>query len=489
MADLNEEDFPGWQPLANYDGFAYGPGFAPSSRSAESLAMDGTLQKLRDPHRGSPFTFRVRPPATIVNALLGQGGARTQGPFDPLLRQVFDDAMANLQLVEQQFAQGLATEQELADARNALLGGRPPGSQNINIIETAQAANSNFRRQLDARESFDARNFRPNSDTQGSGVTRSPEMIARNGERFDPDKVEQSTANQAAVSDLNQARDVLVQLNKVLATPALTLLVNPQQLQIQYTKKQIYQDRNRFNYIFQSWGEEQVRLSVTGKSAGFVVGSLGGEGETDETSQGVIPSKTKSVSGYQYASKWDSAAWQNLMGLFAFYRNNGYIYDHGTGYGPPSEAHLFIGNIEIVYDQWVYVGNFENFQYSYSEDKQQGAVEFSFEFVASFIFDRSQASTVTKIQGPTPSPGDPQSPADRARIEAEFESIISQSSNASYGQTVPPGFGGNPSTSILDPGVDPFESQNPFQGPEIAPGVFLPPGSTTRFPTGGGGGF
>jgi hypothetical protein len=470
MADLEEEDFPGWQPLANYRGLRYGPNFNPSNRGAESIAIDGTKQRLRDPELGSPFTFRVRPPATIVNALQGRGGARTRGPFDPLLNQVFEDAVDNLQVVEQRFLQNLATEQELEDARNALLGGRPRPSNNINIIETAQAANSNFRRQLDARAGYDARSYQANSNTQGSGKTKQEDLIAANGERFNQRQVNGSNANQPAVSDLGQARDVLVQLNKVLATPPLTLLINPEQLQIQYTKKQIYQDRNRFNYIFQSWGEEQVRLSVTGKSAGFVVGAVGGAGTFEKTHQGITPTETDEPSGYQYASKWDSAAWQNLMGLFAFYRNNGYIYDNRGQ--PSSEAHLFIGNIEITYDQWVYVGNFENFRYSYAEGKQHGAVEFSFDFVASFIFDRSQGGVVQPLPQVTPSPA-------RAAFDAgrEFDALYAEGARANYTQTFSPTDVPALSTCILDENCDPFAPRNPSFGVELAPGLAsAPPG-------------
>ena len=75
MADLTEEDYPGIQPLSNYRGLRYGPNFQPQNRGAQSIGLDGTLQKLRDPELGSPFTFRVRPPATLVNALAGGGGA------------------------------------------------------------------------------------------------------------------------------------------------------------------------------------------------------------------------------------------------------------------------------------------------------------------------------------------------------------------------------------------------------------------------------
>jgi hypothetical protein len=207
---------------------------------------------------------------------------------------------------------------------------------------------------------------------------------------------------------------VIVQLNKIVNTPSLTLMVNPENLTVTYAKKQQYQDRNRFNYIFQSWGEEQVRLSVSGRSSGFVVGSHG-IGALDISLDPVGGgraniSKTSGVSGYQWASKLDSVAWQNFMTLMQFYRNNGYIYDRsGVSGNGASEAHLFVGTIEISYDQWLYIGNFENFSYQYSEMKQHGGIEFSFDFVASSIIDRGAArsgvSPVTSYQNPpTPSP-------------------------------------------------------------------------------------
>jgi len=483
MSDIEDVDYPGFQPLANYRGLAYGPNFTPQNRGSESTAIDGTNRKLRDPALGSPFTFRVRPPAVLLSALAGQGEARRKHPFDPGLTTVYEEAFKEFERVEVLFSEGKATEQQLENARQALLGGRPSAGNNVNIIETAQRANSHFSKVVTQHNQFDARSFTASSPTQGAGLTDAPDMIARDGKRFDPQKVEQSSANQTAVSDLDQAMSALVQLNKMRATPALTLLVNPEQLQIQYQKKQVYTDRNRFNYIFQSWGEEQVRLSVSGRSAGFVTGTTGVD-NFEDVDIGDI--RTKTVSGYQYASKWDSAAWQNLMSLFAFYRNNGYIYDLAGR--PRSEAHLFIGNIEITYDQWVYVGNFENFSYEYSEGKQHGAVNFSFDFVASFIYDRSQLGKIEKWKSPTPSPGD----VGKAATGAASDSVGSEASiysRSSIKQTLPDGAGGSPSTAILGFGVDPFSKGNAFQGPEIAPGVFAPPGSTSFFPTGNGGGF
>lgn len=400
-----------FRPIGVYRGLDAGPNWGRQSVAAKSSAIDGTQKKLRDPRLGSPFTFRVIPPSILVDALLGRGAAESaDNVYDPLLRQQFDAAQADLEVAQANLDAGTGTAEEVELARQGLLGGRAPaGGQNIDIIESATRSMNNFNSLKSQRNQARASNFFANGKTRGATLTRLEDMIGSNGIRFNPQEVGETEANQAAVSDLIQALDVIVQLNRMLATPDLTLLVNPEQLQITYAKKQTYQERNRFNYIFQSWGEEQVRLSVSGRCPAFVVGS-GALGDPDininpQTGDETVNRKveTTSVSGYQYVSKLDSAGWQNLMALFTFYRNNGYIYD--TAGRPRSEAHLFIGNIEIEYDQWSYVGNFENFTYQYEETKQHGAISFSFEFVASHVFDRAQGGSVRGWNTPpTPSP-------------------------------------------------------------------------------------
>jgi len=422
-----------FQPLEAYSGPDVGVNFVRAAMASESVAFDGTKQRLRDARLGSPFTFNFAPPSILLDALLGRGQARTQDVFDPLLRRAFDDAEANFLVTQAAFEAGNATAEQVEAARKGMLGTRAPApGQNIDIIEGAQRSMSNFSTLVERRNQLRASNFFATGPTRGATLTRLENLIARNGVRFNPRDVNESQANQAAVSDLTQALDVILQLNRILATPSLTLLVNPESLQITYSKRQAYTDRNRFNYVFQSWGEEQVRLSVSGRSAGFVVGSRG-PGDLDlalEPSGGgnLAVSETAGVSGYQYASKWDSAAWQNLMSLFTIYRNNGYIYD--TSGRPKSEAHLFIGSIEIAYDQWVYVGNFDNFNYNYEEDKQHGAVQFSFEFTASYIFDRNQREAVRPYQTPpTPSPSE--------APEGDVPFIPNQQAKATLTQTLP----------------------------------------------------
>jgi hypothetical protein len=390
MPDGNQNEPTRFRPLGDFRGLASGPGFIRETLAGESKAIDGTQQRLRDARLGSPFTFRITPPRILLDALIGESPASATNPF-------VQAAQDNLFETQSAFEEGEASQEDVFAAQQALLNARPPvQGRNVDIMESAQRATNNFDTVLDERAQFKQTSFFATGPTRGATLTNLQDFVGANGVRFNPRTVNNSEANQSAVSDLNQALSVILQLNNILNTPALTLLVNPESMSINYQKKQQYSDRNRFNYIFQSWGEEQVRLSVSGKSAGFVVGAFDAVG-------GNQPTATKQVSGYQFASKWDSAAWQNLMGLFTFYRHNGYIYD--VAQQPRSEAHLFIGNVEITYDQFVYIGNFENFSYSYEEGKQQGAVTFSFDFVVSFMFDLAQGGAVTPYSTtPVPSP-------------------------------------------------------------------------------------
>lgn len=187
---------------------------------------------------------------------------------------------------------------------------------------------------------------------------------------------------QPAIADLYTAVDITMQLRSIVNTPPLVLLVNPQTLTMAYSKIQQYTDRTRFGFIFQAWGEEQPKLSVEAKCGAFISGGR----------------------GVQWASRRDSAAWQNLATAFQFYRHNGYIYDT-VG---KSNAHHFVGALSVHYDGWVYYGNMESFNYSFDEGQQHGGITFSMEFTINAMVDTSKSSQVVlPMKSPIPSPSDP----------------------------------------------------------------------------------
>lgn len=450
MADSRGSDRP--QQLTNaldFEGLRSGPGWGRSYQTQQSVPIDGTKKRLRDPLKGSPFTISVVPPDILLDALAGGGGARSQGIFDPLLQANFREADENFNTVlNQVINEGVAdpfSDPRVEEARQGYLGTRAPpdSSQNIGIIEASLKSSNNFNNVRERQKKFQGSNLFTVGPRRGRSTASLDTTIAGNGIRFDPQNVQQTQANQTAISDLDQALNIMVQLNRIIATPPLTLLVNPEEMSINYTKKQVYQDRSRFNYIFQSWGEEQPRLSFSGFSAGFVAGSDGNVVDFGDVELGGV--ETTSVSGYQWASKRESAAWQNLMNLFTIYRNNGYIFNQLDR----SEAHLFIGNVQIQYDQFVYLGQFENFNYSYSEMKQHGGIPFSFDFTVSFMFDLAQGGgqkPVLPIPSVTPSPSDPRWIGGG---RTQLFTVDSQLTNAT--REIPPDPPGSTSTAVLSP--------------------------------------
>jgi len=341
-----------------YAKLAAGPGWQREYEIQQGIPIDGSNASLRDPTYGSPFTFRIMPPEVLVNALTSQPD---------------------------------------------------PEAPQIGIMGAALNESSDFTAKRTRIAALRATSFV--ADTE-AGIKRLEALIALNGVLFDPSNSRTSAANVPAISDVTQAANVLLQLNRALQTPPLTLLINPSQLNISYGTIQNYSERNRYGYIFQRWGEQQIRMNVQGKTGAFIAGVKALTPQTNEIqnfggigarSGGAIPS-TPFATGVQFATKRDSASWQNLMSLFTFYRNNGYIYDNLE----QTEAHLFIGSIAIDYDQNTWIGHFENFEWQYTEQNQLGGVEFSFEFVVDIFYDNAQREfQVLPIAAPTPSPSDP----------------------------------------------------------------------------------
>ena len=214
------------------------------------------------------------------------------------------------------------------------------------------------------------------------------------------------TNNRQPLADAYTALDLKNQLDALAQVPPLTLLVNPTSMAVAYTKVQSFTQRSRNGLIFQRWGEGQPTITFNGTTSGFVAGS--------DNSLSVSQGKTAVPSGYQYASKRNSAAWQNFLALFHFYRNNGYIYDTFRG----SEAHLAIGAVAIDYDQFTYLGHIDSFDYTYNET-MPNRVEWNMSFVCSRIISATTGSTpfnqtrtnspavLGPIQSPTPSPTNP----------------------------------------------------------------------------------
>ena len=216
------------------------------------------------------------------------------------------------------------------------------------------------------------------------------------------------------IADMYTALDIVTQLAAARNSPPLVLLINPNNLSMTYTRIHQFSDRSRFGYIYQAWGEDQPRLSITARCGAFYSGGR----------------------GVSLASRRDSAAWQNLMSLFHLYRSNGYFYDT-LG---KSNAHLFVGGLSIHYDGWIYYGNMESLSWTEDQSNELGGVEFSMEFVCSVMVDTSkQTQTVLPMKAPMPNPNDP-------RYQQNFDGA------QIGGNTLSVGLGGNVQGSIFGAG-------------------------------------
>ncbi len=250
--------------------------------------------------------------------------------------------------------------------------------------------------------------------------------------------------------------DAAYQLTKIVNFPPLILLVNPSEMNITYGVVQDYSDRGREGHIFQRWGEGQPSISFSGSTGAFISGSLSDLSSTrtgrdratpvsfpweDQTWESrtplrepgseaasaptVIPvevteqmKKTDVPSGVSFAAKRDSAAFQNFMALYHFYRNNGMMYETIGG----TEVPLAMGAIAIDYDQMTYVGHIESFNYSYEQDSPH-KINWDMEFIVDAMYDSAE-TPMAVLPMVAPQPG-PTSPATHG-TEFEFGSANNQ---------------------------------------------------------------
>lgn len=205
------------------------------------------------------------------------------------------------------------------------------------------------------------------------------------------------TDNRSVLADNVMVADILYQVERMLQTPPLTLFVNPSDMSITYTAVQQYSQRTRWGKVFERWGEGQPTMTISGSTGAWCAGQ-------DPSAAMGFPSQggeNHVATGVQFATKRDSAAFQQFMSLYHLYRNNGYIYDTVEG----SEAHLFIGAVAIDYDQMTYIGNIDSFSYSYADDDSH-RIQWEMAFTVGRMYDHAESPIVVLPESsPSVTPG------------------------------------------------------------------------------------
>ena len=96
------------------------------------------------------------------------------------------------------------------------------------------------------------------------------------------------TEEVSVITDIYTYADIALQVQGMVKTPPLRLLVNPQELTITHTSIQEYQNRSREGYIFQRWGTAQPKLSIKGSTGSFITGAPPGTVGRSVASEGEI---------------------------------------------------------------------------------------------------------------------------------------------------------------------------------------------------------
>lgn len=336
-----------------YRGLPTGPGFTREYEVQEGVPIDGTHPNLRN---YSPFLVRVLPPMVLGQGdmnVLSPGNVPTRGaPESGGVRSSNRDVTTYSTSIRgvSDTPAALRSYQGLVHAGLAI-----PGLTTTSVATIQSAYNQAL-------------------FTQVFGPTVRASLTGTPGDR--PTVITPFMAN-----DLS-ALSILLQVKQIMAVPPLILLINPQSMRVQYGKIAQHQERSRYGYIYQAWGEELVKIGFTFKIGAYVTGG-GGRGNP---------------SGVQRASRANSASFQQLQNMLTIFQSGGYIQD--TLYN--SRAHLLVGNIAIEYDQKTYVGHFDTFSFTEAEEQQNGGLEFEMDFTAIRVFDHAESpSTVTPLTGPS----------------------------------------------------------------------------------------
>lgn len=228
----------------------------------------------------------------------------------------------------------------------------------------------------------------------------------------------------AVLSDEDTARDIKYQVEKIRKAPPLTLLVNPNSMNTTYATVQKFSDNTRFGYLFERFGEEQVRITFSGSTGAFIAGE-------NPRAAGTGLGESTTPTGAQFASRLNSAAYQNFVALYQFYRNNGYLYDTMGGTG----ANLAIGAVAIDYDQFTYIGHIESFGFGFKAETPH-RMEWDMDFVVGRMYDRAgQVAYVGPVRTPYPNPLTGRAGGGATNGPAYANASSDVSNNTEYSQT------------------------------------------------------
>ena len=389
------------QPPSLFKGLTTNPSFQKDYEIQDTTPIDGSSAALRS---YSPFIIRVLPPVLIGDA---SGNVLTNSPPPPTSSPNGTTRESNR--LQQEYATSInsvnTNTSDLTSYKTlANAGGAIPGLRASSVASIRAAYSSAI-----FQQAFAARS--------GSGTAAGAHI---------------NMVTPAFTNDMSSL-SILLQVKEIISTPPLLMLINPTSMRQEHGKVSQFQDRSRYGYIYQAWGNELTKMNFKFTIGAYLCGHSS-------------PSQSTGPSGVQRASRRDSASFQQLMNLLTIYQSSGDVQDVIGG----SRAKLMIGNISIEYDQHVYVGRIESFGFTEDEEHQNGGLEIDIDFTVIREFDLALPSTsINPINNPNNyRSGDP-------------HGSLVQNASGSTSNFIPPTIGFNSPYSPPQPWASPPSTPTP----------------------------
>jgi len=410
------------QPARFFEHLPTAQNFEREYEVQNTIPIDGAKASLK---AFSPFVMRVLPPLVLGDTFNTLGVSRDRAT--PLADDRRTALTAQITSLESQITQVRALGPDFATNIPDLESQRDALQAELDALP-AEVATSTPRtdyagaiRGLNQRRSASEATYQDDVN-RGTAIPGLSAASTRDIDEF----ISNSARNQAisrnvpasshlrivpALSNDAAALSILLQLKQMMDIPPICLYINPTNFTVSHAKIAQFQERSRYGYIYQAWGEELTKVSFSCQIGAFIAG------RGSRTQTGV-------ASGVQYASKRDSASFQQLMSVFGLYQSSGYIQDTtANSTGRRSRANLLVGNTSIEYDQTVYVGHMDSFSYSEEETIQNGGIKFDIEFTAVKVYDVAQPkSSISPENSPSNfyNPSSGFSPSGGSRLSRTF---------------------------------------------------------------------
>ena len=254
-------------------------------------------------------------------------------------------------------------------------------------------------------------------------------------------------------------------------TPPLKMLVNPNSFKISSEKLVAEGGWSRNGPIVEHWGDQLDKIEASGKLAAFLaVDANNPDVDADYSSPGL----TRVARNY-------TKSFQNFLSLYLLYKNNGYLFTSGLDQPGPSNTFFsrlsLIGSIYIYYDSALYIGSFDSFNITETDDKPY-SLEYNYQFTvrATFLLDRPDEFNYGNDKmflGAKPIPGSIEALQDEASAENSLDARLA----AQGGGPVALPEGANVTGGIPAPDF----IRNQLKGLPVDT-IYIPPGTETGIP-------